>query len=300
MKSEKGLMHLLIWVEAVTLILVVLLGIAKQITEPQEQVTVSTNMNENEIENLIPQTEASTQVQNGETQNQETQNQETQIEEMQEPVVFSEEVETMLSAMSLEEKVAQLFLVTPEVLTGTDRVTIAGRGTRSALTEYPVGGILYNRTNFMGQTQMRDLLAGAQTINKELTGRILFIGTFVEKDGKNLIVCAKDGQENALTALITAEMPLTEEIPADMGQILSIQNMEEYVQADEMLECCHVTNGGQTAVAALNAGVDMLYVADGLEQVYGAVLEAVNTGQISEETLRQAVGSILTEKQSLY
>ena len=295
MKSEKGLMHLLIWVEAVILILIVLLGIAKQVTEPQEQVTVSTNIHENEIENLITQTEASTQVQNGETQNQET-----QIEEMQEPVVFSEEVETMLSAMSLEEKVAQLFLVTPEVLTGTDRVTIAGRGTRSALTEYPVGGILYNRTNFMGQTQMRDLLTGAQTINKELTGRILFIGTFVEKDGKNLIICAKDGQEDALTALITAEMPLTEEIPADMGQILSIQNMAEYVQSDEALECYHVTNGGQSAVAALNAGVDMLYAADGLEQVYSAVLEAVNTGQISAETLRQAVGSILTEKQSLY
>ena len=295
MKSEKGLMHLLIWVEAVILILIVLLGIAKQVTEPQEQVTVSTNIHENEIENLITQTEASTQVQNGETQNQET-----QIEEMQEPVVFSEEVETMLSAMSLEEKVAQLFLVTPEVLTGTDRVTIAGRGTRSALTEYPVGGILYNRTNFMGQTQMRDLLTGAQTINKELTGRILFIGTFVEKDGKNLIICAKDGQEDVLTALITAEMPLTEEIPADMGQILSIQNMAEYVQSDEALECYHVTNGGQSAVAALNAGVDMLYAADGLEQVYSAVLEAVNTGQISAETLRQAVGSILTEKQSLY
>ena len=122
----------------------------------------------------------------------------------------------------------------------------------------------------------------------------------MEKDGKNLIVCAKDGQEDALTALITAEMPLTEEIPADMGQLLSIQNMEEYVQADEMLACYHVANGGQTAVAALNAGVDMLYVADGLGEVYGAVLEAVNTGQISEETLRQAVGSILTEKQSLY
>ena len=33
--------------------------------------------------------------------------------------------------------------------------------------------------------------------------------------------------------------------------------------------------------------------------VYGRVLEAVNTGEISENTLKQAVGRILTKKQAL-
>lgn len=283
MKSEKGLMHLLIWVEAVALVLIVLLVIAKQVTEPQEQIAAPIDVQENQIENLITQSEASTE------------NQTEESEEI-EPVVFSAEVEEMLAVMSVEEKVAQLFIVTPEILTGTDRVTVAGRGTRSALAEYPVGGILYSRDNFLGQTQMRDLLAGAQSMSKELTGRELFVGTIVENNEGSVIVCAAEGQESALITLIAADTPLIEEA-AGMEQIDYVQSMENYVRSDEKLECYNVVNGGQSAIDALNAGVDMLYTAEDFENVYRVVLEAANTGQLSEETVRQAVGRVLTKKQ---
>lgn len=287
MKSEKGLMHLLILVEVVVLILIVLAGIAKQVTEPQEEIRIPTDVTQNQIiEEPVIEPETPTETQTEET------------EEI-EPVVFSAEVEAMLSAMSLEEKIAQLFLVTPEVLTGNDRVTIAGNGTRNALTEYPVGGIIYSRNNFMGQTQLRELLTGAQSISKEVTGRALFEGTLVENAGESLLLCAADGQENVLVSLFVANMSVTDEILMNLEEIRYIQSLENYVTLEEKLDCYNVINGGQSAVDALNAGVDMLYVTEGFENVYSVVLEAANTGQISEETIRLAVGRVLTGKQEL-
>ena len=49
-------------------------------------------------------------------------------------------VQDLIAGMSLEEKVAQMFFVTPENLTGVDAATQAGETTRQALTQYPVGG----------------------------------------------------------------------------------------------------------------------------------------------------------------
>ena len=71
-------------------------------------------------------------------------------------------------------------------------------------------------------------------------------------------------------------------------------------ERDESVLCCYnVTNGIQSAVEAIKQGVDMLYVIDDFSSVYETVLEAVNTGEISENMLKQAVGRILTKKQAL-
>lgn len=52
----------------------------------------------------------------------------------------------------------------------------------------------------------------------------------------------------------------------------------------------------EAAVAAVKAGMDMLYVPTGFEGSYNAVLNAVNSGEISAEQLDEAVGRILTTK----
>ena len=56
-------------------------------------------------------------------------------------------VQDLIAGMSLEEKVAQMFFVTPENLTGVDVATQAGETTRQALTQYPVGGLIYFSKN---------------------------------------------------------------------------------------------------------------------------------------------------------
>ena len=54
---------------------------------------------------------------------------------------------TAAETMTLEEKVNQLFMITPEALTGVGTVIQAGDGTREALAEHPVGGLIYFAQN---------------------------------------------------------------------------------------------------------------------------------------------------------
>ena len=49
----------------------------------------------------------------------------------------------ILESMTLEEKVCQLFMITPEALTGVGTVVQAGTSTKNAIYQYPVGGLIY-------------------------------------------------------------------------------------------------------------------------------------------------------------
>ena len=62
--------------------------------------------------------------------------------------------EDVLSAMTLEEKVAQMFFVTPEALTGAAFVTEAGEITEERFSEYPVGGIIYFTENICNRSKI--------------------------------------------------------------------------------------------------------------------------------------------------
>lgn len=68
-------------------------------------------------------------------------------------------VQQKLESMTLEQKVAQLFVVTPEQLTGVSQAVVAGSATQRALDDIPVGGLCYFAQNITGSQQLRDLLA---------------------------------------------------------------------------------------------------------------------------------------------
>lgn len=57
-----------------------------------------------------------------------------------------------------------------------------------------------------------------------------------------------------------------------------------------------VCSQDEAAVAAVKAGMSMIYVSSGFEGSYNAVLSAVNSGEISAEQLDDAVGRVLTTK----
>lgn len=77
-------------------------------------------------------------------------------------------VAVTLARMTTEEKVAQLFCVTPEALTGIGGyATVAGETTRKAFDRYPVGGILYFAGNLKTPEQTRSLLHGMQRISAD-------------------------------------------------------------------------------------------------------------------------------------
>lgn len=96
-------------------------------------------------------------------------------------IKFSDEISDILVSMSTEDKVAQLFFVRPESLTGVEGVTAAGETTRKALEEYPVGGIAYFAQNIQNPAQVKTMLANTQKYADELSGIPVFLG--VDEEG---------------------------------------------------------------------------------------------------------------------
>ena len=100
-------------------------------------------------------------------------------EEPEEPEedYLGEIVNAYISEMPLEDKVAGLFIVRPEVITGVSTVTRAGDGTREALNEYAVGGLVYSEKNILDKEQLTEMLSNTASMSKYP----IFLG--VEEEG---------------------------------------------------------------------------------------------------------------------
>ncbi|MBQ9143009.1 MAG: beta-N-acetylhexosaminidase [Lachnospiraceae bacterium] len=72
--------------------------------------------------------------------------------------LLEEKIEAVLAAMPLTDKVAGLFIVTPEAITGVDTAVMAGDGTKDALDEYAVGGIIYFKKNMQSEEQLKEMI----------------------------------------------------------------------------------------------------------------------------------------------
>lgn len=94
--------------------------------------------------------------------------------------------ERILGTMTLEQKVAQLFFVTPEQLTGTDRVTEADGAMEAALATLPVGGVICFSQNIETPGQLREMLANVRRFSTEVAAGIpVFLG--VDEEGGPLV-----------------------------------------------------------------------------------------------------------------
>lgn len=71
--------------------------------------------------------------------------------------------EDILAEMTLEEKIYQMFIVSPEQITGVNTVTAAGETTKLALQTYPVGGIMYSKPNMISQEQIKEVIDNSQS-----------------------------------------------------------------------------------------------------------------------------------------
>lgn len=87
--------------------------------------------------------------------------------------------EEIVNSMSLEDKVYQMLIVSPEQITGVETVVAAGETTRQALQTYPVGGLIYSEKNILDKNQIRDVIRSSQSYAK--TGMF----TAIEEEGAN-------------------------------------------------------------------------------------------------------------------
>ena len=71
---------------------------------------------------------------------------------------LDEIVNAGIEVMPLEDKVAGLFIVTPESITGVKKAVKAGEGTKEALSKYSVGGIVYFGQNIKSKEQFQEMI----------------------------------------------------------------------------------------------------------------------------------------------
>ena len=91
---------------------------------------------------------------------------ETQPQEMSQDDLLNEVVESCISEMPIEDKVAGLFIVSPEQLTGVATAVKAGSGTQEALSKYAVGGIVYSAKNIKSGDQIKEMLSATVSMSK--------------------------------------------------------------------------------------------------------------------------------------
>lgn len=109
--------------------------------------------------------------------------------------MLDEIVKTCIAEMPLEDKVAGLFVVTPEQLTGVDSVVKAGSSTQEALSKYAVGGIVYLSKNIKDKDQISQMISDTQGMSKYP----LFF-TVSEEGGKNSDAASALGMEETSSA----------------------------------------------------------------------------------------------------
>ena len=167
MKLRKTASNLLILLEVILLAIVLIFGGVRYVTGP-EKTTGQYKPNDNgDRDNQISLEE--------QNQTEQTETEQPSGEAMDPLTDFAPEIVSEVQAMSTEEKVAQLFLTSPESLTGNSQVTIAGEGTRAALEQYPVSGLVYTKNTYQGRTQFGALLSGAQRYSVAGSGRYLLL-----------------------------------------------------------------------------------------------------------------------------
>lgn len=88
------------------------------------------------------------------------------VETYEEFNYLDEIVKSSIAEMPVEDKVAGLFIITPEAFTGTDVVIRAGDATKERLNECAVGGLIYFSQNIKDADQLTEMLSNIKGWSK--------------------------------------------------------------------------------------------------------------------------------------
>lgn len=302
----KGAINVLIAAEAVALIVVILMAVVWNLTGTAGVVTDETTDELAIQENSVLAEHRTIEAENAAAATEEA-------EVISEPeqneiprILFTDEVEELLSSLTREEMLAQAFLLTPEQLTGNSElvVTLAGETTRRAFEEYPIGGLYYSEENFPDDSQARTMLQNTREISVERLG----VSPFLLMSAEETDTEDREGLNAALIDISPA------------GEQLSSRELEERIggmRAQEILPIllapvdaevtaireevgynglfATVVDDAQEAEEALKTGFGLLLTTGDFTELYQALLES----SLSETLLRNTAGEVLSEKMKL-
>ena len=140
-----------------------------------------------------------------------------------EPV--DEQINRYIELMSIQEKVAQMFIVLPEALVGVDTVTSAGEATKNAINELPVGGLIYMEKNLQSPEQVKDMLTNLQEYSMKRIKLPMF--TAIDEEGGTVTrISGRSGFDvpsigEMATVGQTGDISQASEVGNTMGRYLS-------------------------------------------------------------------------------
>ena len=222
------------------------------------------------------------------------------VTEPQEPVVTPETQAAIdfVSGMTLEQKIAQMFVITPQALTGYANVTAAGDTTKTSYQQKPVGGIIYMEENLLGSEQTTKMLTDMQTIAKETTGLPAFLcvdeeGGSVTRIAKNVAFGVNDvGNMSEIGA--TGDVSKAEQAGSNIGAYLKALGFNvDFAPVADVL-----TNPENTVIGSRSFGSDAQVVSDmvsaelkGLQSqgIYGVVKHFPGHGGTTGDSHNEAV-----------
>lgn len=183
-----------------------------------------------------------------ETSTEEMTQQETSTESAEPEVSpLDELVNALLQEMTLAEKVAGMFVVAPESITGVGRVVQAGEGTKKALEENPVGGILYTERNFKSEEQFLEMLTNTRAYAKYPV--FLSVRQECGATGLGIEATAKASELTGTEDVRTAYMQIAEKL-AGYGVNMNIAPVADVVSEEGNSSLQGRTFGSDAATAA--------------------------------------------------
>lgn len=167
---------------------------------------------------------------------------------------IQKQAEAILKKMTLEEKAAQLFIITPEALTGIQTVVQAGTATQEKINQYPVGGLIYFSQNMTSYSQTKKMLANIQQYSEKRTGLPLFL--CVDEEGGTV---ARVGNNSAF-------------------QVEKIDNMKKIGESGDVSKALEAGDTIGTYLSNLGFNLDFAPVADVLTNSENTVVKQRSFG----------------------
>lgn len=204
-------------------------------------------------------------------------------EEYTEEDLLDEMVDAGIAEMSLEDRVAALFLTTPEELTGVGKVVQAGKGTEEALAKYAVGGLVYAASNVQSAEQFTKMLT--DTLPKSKYPLFLIFDDDTDKLTEDLSVYGINMEFTGKAE--EADVFTTESLPALAGEEKSQESKLVTAQidgeAEEIADAC---------LAAWQNGAELLYVPKGFASAYEGLLAKVQEDEALQDGLTEVLEKI--------
>lgn len=175
---------------------------------------------------------------------------------------LDKQIQQKLNHMTLEEKVAQLFIITPEALTGYKTVVAAGAVTRDALKKYPVGGIVYFGQNIVDPVQLKKMTKNTRNYVKEMEGLPLFLA--IDEEGGTVARIGKNNNFNVKTYIDMASIGASNDLEQayEVGATIGSYLKEYGLNLDFAPDADVLTNPNNKVIANRSFGCEGNLVAN--------------------------------------